>query len=275
METKSSLRRILWSLVYVSLALVALRMATRVESSRMSASPQQDRIVARKPWSVEPVKVVAAKNKKKEKIEIGKSFDDDNDWLDGFTVTVINNYDKTVTAMVIEMVFRRDPGDTRLPLAWPLNFGPHPFSPDYLRRDPSKVIKVGETADLHLTAENYGYLRRGLQQTGFPVSISRVELVIIAVGFEDGSALNSGTFFAPDPNNPNDPTKRIPVRQPTRLRNHRAREPSSPRSRLSPYSLLKTSFAPPSVQELCYTQSSPSFQQCTSYVRHVVFSGTG
>src|SRR2546429_6429233 len=130
MQTRSSLIKVLWSLGYVVVALVGLRVTA--EPTPVQGPPRRDRTVLRKPWSVEPVKVVAAKNKKKEKIEIGKSFDDDDDWLDGFTVTVINNYDKTVTAMVIEMVFRRDPGDTRLPLAWPLNFGPHPFSPDYL-----------------------------------------------------------------------------------------------------------------------------------------------
>src|SRR5882724_8849934 len=130
MQTKLSLVKICWSLSYVIVAVVGLRIAT-AEPFPIQNPSQRDRTVVRKPWSVEPVKVVAAKNKKKEKIEIGKSFDDDDDWLDGFTVTVINNYDKTVTAMVIEMVFRRDPGDTRPPLAWPLNFGPHPFSPDY------------------------------------------------------------------------------------------------------------------------------------------------
>jgi len=202
-------------------------MATRVESSRLSASPQRDRTVARKPWSVEPVKVVAARNKKKEKIEIGKSFDDDDDWLDGFTVTVINNYNKTVTAMAMEMVFRRDPGDTRPPLAWSLSFGPHPFGPEYLQRDPNKVIKVGETADVQVTAEEYSYLKRALQQTGFPVSIRRVELVIRAVGFEDGSALLAGTLFLPDPNQPNDPTKRI--RADKRFHHHR-KNPQVPKS---------------------------------------------
>ena len=210
METKSSLRRILWSLVYVSLALLGLRMATGVESSQV-LSPQRDRTVVRKPWRVEPVKVVAVKNKKKANIEIGKAFDDDDDWLDGFTVTVANNYDKTVTAMVIEMVFRREPGDTRLPVAWPLNFGPHPLSPEYLQRDPSKVIKVGETAELQLSPENYKALTGFLKHTGFPASIKRVELVIKEVGFEDGSVLDSGTFFLQDPNHPNDPTKKIPL----------------------------------------------------------------
>lgn len=265
MKTKSSLVRILWSLVYLFLAGVILHVASRPRMSLLSALPQQDRTVTRKPWSVEPVKVVAARNKKKEKIEIGKAFDDDDDWLDGFTVTVVNNSDKTVTAMNIEMVFRRDPGDTRLPLAWPLNFGRDPFSPEYLHRDPNKIIKVGETADLHLTAENYSYLKRALQQTGFPVNILRVELVIREVGFEDGSALNSGTLFVQDPNNPNDPTKKIPVSQPTPSRNRKISDPSRPGRRLSQHTLAKTSLASRSVQELCFTQSSPQFQPCSSH----------
>src|SRR6266550_607408 len=117
MKTNSPLIRIVFSVGYVIVAVVGLRIAT-ADPLRIQDSPQRDRTVVRKPWSVEPVRVVAAKNKKKEKIEIGKAFEDDDDWLDGFTATVINNYDKAVTAMAMEMVFRRDPGDTRLPLAW-------------------------------------------------------------------------------------------------------------------------------------------------------------
>jgi hypothetical protein len=131
--------------------------------------------------------------------------------------------------MVIDLVFRRDPGDTRPPLAWPLNFGPHPLRPEYLQRNPNKVIKVGETADLHLSPQDYIYLKRALQQTGFPVGIRRVELQISDVGFEDGSLLHRGTFFVPDPNNPNDPTKKIPVSQPTPSRNHKIRGSVQPR----------------------------------------------
>jgi len=262
MQIKSSLVKIFWSLSYVIVAVVGLRIAT-AEPSPIQNPSQRDRTVVRKPWSVEPVKVVAAKSKKKEKIEIGKAFDDDDDWLDGFTVTVVNNYNKTITAMSIDMVFRRDQGDTRLPFAWPLNFGPPPFSPEYVRRDPNKVIRVGETADLQLSPENYGYLTRALQQTGFPVSIRHVELVIREVGFEDGSALYSGTFYTQDPNNPNDPTKKIPVRQPTPSRNRKNTDPSGLARRLSNHSAVSTSFASRNVQELCFTQSSPSFQQCS------------
>src|SRR5262245_30856431 len=112
MDTRS-LRRIFWSLAYVTLALAGLRLASGVESSQNTAWLQREPTVDRRTWSFKTVKVVAAKNKKKEKIEIGKSFEDDDDWLDGFTITVINNSDKIVTAVTVEMIFRREPGDSR------------------------------------------------------------------------------------------------------------------------------------------------------------------
>ena len=79
METKSSLARILWSIAYLSVAIVTLRVVTAAPPFRVWVSPQQDRTVTKKPWRVEPVKIVAARNKKKEGIEIGKAFDDDDD----------------------------------------------------------------------------------------------------------------------------------------------------------------------------------------------------
>jgi hypothetical protein len=256
MKTKSSLFRILWSSAYVIVAVVGLRI-TAAEPSRFQDSPQRDRTVVRKPWSVEPVKVVTAKNKKKEKIEIGKAFDDDDNWLDGFTVTVINNSDKTVTAMNLEMVFRRDAGDTRPPAARGLYFGPSPSSPEYLLRDPSKVIKPGQTAELSLSAEEYQSLKRLLQNTGYPTSIKRVELEIREVGFEDGSVLQTGTFFMPDPKHPTDPTKKI--RADKIIHHH----PGNPRSAKT-NSLIAYSNASriSPVQEGCYAKDYSHPQNC-------------
>lgn len=228
METKSSLRRIFWSLVYISLALVGLRMATRVESSQ-APSPQRDRTVVRKPWSIEPVKIVAAKNKKKERIDIGKAFDDDDDWLDGFTITVANGSDKIVTALTIDMVFPREPGDARNRFLEELHFGPSPTAPEYRRRNPNKVIRIGETRDLEIEPEMYNSIKDTLQQLGYPQSINRMELSIREVGFEDGSVLLSGTLWVQDPSYPNDPRKKIrpDKTKPPGVRNHATRKPSS------------------------------------------------
>ena len=209
METKSSLARIIWSLAYLSVAVVALCVASGSPPFRVWASPPQDRTVVRKPWSVEPVKVIAAKTKNKTDIEIGRAFNEADDWLDGFTVTVVNNSDKIVTALTIEMIFPREPGDTRSKFALPLHFGPSPSGPEYAYRNPNKVIKVGKTGDLRIGPENYQKMKVFLQQLGYPDSIKRVELVIREVGFEDGSMLHTGTWFVQDPNGPNDPSKKI------------------------------------------------------------------
>ena len=229
---KSSLARILWSVAYLSIAVVGLRFATGTPPFRVSASPQRERTLVRKPWLVEPVKVVAAKNKKKANIEIGRAFDDDDDWLDGFTVTVANNSDRTVTAVIVEMIFRREAGDTRPPVAELLNFGPRPTLPEYLLRDPHKIIKVGKTADLQLNSHNYKMLTDRLLRKGYLNGAARVELVISQVGFEDGSVLDSGTLWLQDPNNPNDPAKKIRADKvkPPGVQNHHASTSKGPKT---------------------------------------------
>jgi len=257
METKSSLARILWSLAYLSVAIVALRVVTAAPPVRVWASLPQDRTVTKKPWRVEPVKVVAARNKKKEKIDIGKAFDDDDDWLDGFTVTIVNNSDKTVTAMNLEMVFRREPGDSRPPVAQDLYFGPSPSSPEYLHRDLNKVIKPGDNGELSLSPENYQGLKLLLQKAGYPANIKRVELEIREVGFEDGSMLLAGTLFLPDPNHPNDPTKKIRA---DKKFHHNRRNLQVPKSS-SQVSVSKTSLTS-AVPSGCYAQDNSHPQEC-------------
>jgi len=207
MQGRSSLFKIGWSLLYVIAAVVGLRLTAEPSEAQNPAA--RARTVVRKRWSTEPVKVTVASNKKKPSIEIGKPFDDDDDWLDGFTVKVVNTSDKIITAMNVEMVFRREPGDSRPPAAQDLYFGPSPRSPEYLQRDPNKIIRPGETGELRLSQENYQSLRLLLQETGYPMTITRVELEIRDVGFEDGSMMLAGTLYLPDPGHPNDPTKKI------------------------------------------------------------------
>jgi hypothetical protein len=197
-------------------------------------------MVVRKPWPVEPVRVVAFKTKNKENkenLETRRAFEEADDWLDGFTVTVVNNYHKTITAVSIKMVFPREPGDTRSPFAWELNFGPRANSPEYIYRDPNKIIKIGKTADLYLSAKDYKSLRLYLEKTGYLNNIKRVELVIRTVGFEDGSMLLSGTFYAQDPANPKDPTKKIKVPEPSGFQGQSVRSPL-----ISRYTFARSSF---------------------------------
>ena len=159
-------------LTFVAL-LVVLSLTLTILLPKIGANgqEQQDRIVVRKSFPVEPVKVVAAITKRKGKIEIGKGFDDVDDWLDGFTITVSNDSSKTVTALTIEIVFPRAPGDTKPPVAQPLHFGPSPTGLEYIYRNPNKIIKIGNTIDLQITPEDYQSIKDRLQRDGYPNNI--------------------------------------------------------------------------------------------------------
>lgn len=247
---------------FTLIALVGVSLILTVWLANTSAQNQQhDRMVERKPWrALEPVRIVAVKTKNKENIEIGRAFDEDDDWLDGFTVTVANNYSKTITAMTISMIFSRDTGDTRPPLAMELHFGPSPIARDYIHRNPNKVIKVGKSADLRLIPQNYRILKRDFEQAGYPNSINRVELVIREVGFEDGSVFDSGTFYLQDPANPKDPTKKIPVRGPPATQN--IRSPPVRKTIQSNVSFLKTSLTLPTPMQISLIFTKPQSEDC-------------
>jgi hypothetical protein len=212
-------------------------------------SPRRERIVVRKAWPAEAVKVVAVKTKKKADIELGGAFEDDDDWLEGFTVTVANNSNKMVTVMEVEMIFPREPGDTRSPLAHSLHFGPSPSSPEYVHRDPKKVLKVGKSVDLYLDPQSYKRVKSDLQRTGYPEDIKRVELVIREVGFEDGSMILAGTLYLQDPASPNDPEKKIRAPNLPRTENLKLRSPPNRKDNAISFSFLKSSWVSPTLMQ--------------------------
>jgi hypothetical protein len=230
-------------------------------------SQQPDRIVVRKPWPTEPVKVVAVKTKNKATVEIGKAFVEDDDWLNGFTVKVVNNYHKTVTVMTISMVFRRDPGDIRPPFGWDLHFGPGAFTPEYKDRDPNKAVKPGETVELGVSSEDYVLIKSAFEETGYPTKIKRVELVVREVGFEDGSVLRGGTFFLQDPAKPDDPTKKVRVPGPPGAQNQKMTYPQNRKDTVAGFAFLKASFSLPNLtlrpDPDCRALESPLVRNCT------------
>ena len=144
---------------------------------------EKSRIVVTKPWPVEPVKVTGVKTKNKIEIELDKSFEDEDDWLDGLSLSVSNEHDKAVIALNISLVFRRESGDKRPPFAW------------NLRLSPNRVITPGETLELQLTSQNYESIQRAFALTGYTSSVTRVEVVVKEVKFDDGRTLYSGNWL--------------------------------------------------------------------------------
>jgi hypothetical protein len=118
-------------------------------------SIEKSRIVVKRPWPIEPVKITGVKTKNKVEIELDKSFEDEDDWLDGLSLMVSNDHDKAVISLNISLIFRREPGDKRPPFAWSL------------RLSPNRVITPGETLELQLTPQNYESIQRAFAQTGY------------------------------------------------------------------------------------------------------------
>jgi len=224
-----------------------------------AGNQRPDRIVVKKSWRLEPVKVVAVKTKNKTDVEPGRAFQEEDDWLDGFAVTVANNYDKTVTAMSVLLIFRREPGDARPPLAWTLRSGPSPWSPEYKDRDRNKTIKPGRTHELRVNPQNYVSLKRGFREAGYSSPIRRVEVQIKEVGFEDGSMLYSGMLYLQDPANPDDPTKKIQV-PPSGAQKQRIKNPPQREQIAAGFSFLKASLVLRDPLEPVKALSKPAFE---------------
>jgi hypothetical protein len=164
--------------------------------------------------------------------------------------------------VTIEMIFPREPGDNRNNFLEELHFGPSPMGPEYIYRDPNKVIKPGETGDLEIGPQVYSSIKDALRKLSYPNSIRRVELRMREVGFEDGSVLLSGTLWIQDRNSPNDPTKKIRANKAKApgARHHATRIPSS--ISRTPYSHSKLSALLNAAQSGCFEQDWTDLYYC-------------
>jgi hypothetical protein len=170
----------------------------------------QERLVVNKSRSDAPVKITLVKTKKRV-IEDNKKFSDDDDWLQGLALRVVNRSDKTVTYVGIQLIFRRtEDQESGLPVAWPLNYGFNPFDlnpGDSFPPPEVAPILAGADSELRLSEAEYEEVKKSLAEIGFPASRKRIELDIIVIGFSDGTAWNNGHMFRRDPNSLGGPLK--------------------------------------------------------------------
>lgn len=168
-------------------------------------SQQEERKVEKDAFRNEPIEIVGMKNRKG-KFKLSQKITDDDEWLENFSVTVVNRSGKTITGVVIDIIFHRPENDGKSndpPYVYTLHFSANPFFPEYELRDRSKVIKPGEAVDITVSEEDYRQNKEFLRQAEYTAGIKRVQLVIKAVGYEDGTIWSGGTTFRRDPNNPN------------------------------------------------------------------------
>lgn len=173
--------------------------------------PSRERIVLRRSFPLEPVWIVAIKTKSKGRIELGKAFDDTDDWFEGLSISLRNNGDKTVTSLRVTLVFP-EPDNAGSGLTHDLHFGPSAASAEYLQRDRNRVLNIGKSVELNLSTEDYQSLKRDVAKAGYREGISRLEIEVREIGFEDGSMISDGRLWVQHPGHPDDPTKKINTR---------------------------------------------------------------
>jgi hypothetical protein len=207
------IRLLLFSVLFLSLATVGIGTykagAYRHLRSEV-ASQGQERLVADKSRSDAPVKITLIKTKKR-RLENNKKFLDDEDWLQGLTLRVVNRSDKTITYVGIQLIFRRtEDQESGLDAVWPLNYGFDPFrlNPGDIIPSPQvAAILAGSEAEIALSEIEYNEVKEFLAEAGFPPSRKRIELDIIKIGFSDGTAWNNGHMFRRDPSSMGSPLK--------------------------------------------------------------------
>jgi hypothetical protein len=157
----------------------------------------------------QPAELMEIRNNHGKVFKQGK-IEDDNEWMDGLTVALKNTSDKAINYAEVELFFPKveNSSDSQEPpLAYFLYFGTREM-PDATTPRPS--IKPGEVAELTLTAERYGVLKRALQELKYSRGIKKVKMSLKVVIYEDDLMWNLGELMRRDPG---DPHKWVTIRQ--------------------------------------------------------------
>lgn len=202
-----SIRIRFFTLLSLLTLLVCGLIVSRTGDTQASNSPQQqkqsasERKLVKPTWRNEPVKVKKVKVKKGF-IELGRKFkDEDDNWLEGLTLSVKNTSTKDIVYVDVSLTLfaggdEVNDAPVQFPFTYESNTG---VAGGDTNADP---IKPGGSVDIALSENAYLTLKEGLALANYPLKFRHVELRIDAVAFADGTLWRKGSMFIRDPNNP-------------------------------------------------------------------------
>ena len=186
------------------MALALLALILSVPFGAATQTGQRKRVIEEAPYPDCPVKIIGMTNSR-HPIKSKEPFLDDDDWLSGLEIEVVNKSGKTVTHVGIDLLFERPSEQAGQPPAfWPLNYGGNPFSmsaEEAALPINIKPIKPGERALIELSGLAYEDLKGFLKDVGYPVTIEKIKMCLMSIGFDDGTAW-SGSYYIRDTNSP-------------------------------------------------------------------------
>jgi hypothetical protein len=152
----------------------------------------------------EPVELLALGNSQRA-IKLSEKFTQDTDWLKEFNVKFKNKSAKAITYLKIDLDFPETKSSGNI-MAFPLSYGHNPmFS---LSNEKVEKVKAGEDVELILTEKKYEALKTFIETRHPLESLSKIDIRIVFILFDDETAWSAGNFLRPDPN---DPKRYIPV----------------------------------------------------------------
>jgi hypothetical protein len=148
-----------------------------------------------------PIQIMKVKNKKRD-LPLGKKFEDDDEWLRGFTITVRNDSGRDITYLGFAVLFPADTNQAASEFSYTFDFmlWVSPQSKHYKesrRLRPERIIRPDEKYDLTLSDEQYEHIQKALSSLGYP-SVRDVEIWLDEVGFDDGTSWMGGQIIHPE-----------------------------------------------------------------------------
>jgi hypothetical protein len=195
----SSARR-LWA--FTLLVIVALSAAVW-PTARVAGQGKERTLVVKDDFNP-PVKIKVVKAKGKV-IEKGKKFLDEDDWFEGLTARIVNDTDKAILSIQIDVwLVRPEEQKDVPPYVYQLDYGKDPFwfKPWEEYHTDKPPIEPGSAVDITLSADEYEHVKSSLEELGYPRSHQKIEIRIGTIGFTDGTVWDSGVYRKRDPTAP-------------------------------------------------------------------------
>jgi hypothetical protein len=185
-------------LLLVFLGLFPVFFGSRVLLRAISqTSDHKEKLITRENGSLEPFEVLNIKSDQSP-IEFGKAQRVDGDWLKGFSIVYRNDTNRKIVCFTLDMVFP-ETKQTGPRMAYTLSYGLPPISGK--KSDKFPVVQPGETLRLGLDTIEHEALKTFIGKRQPLESLTKVDLSISVVYFEDGTAWG-GEYLVPDPNKP-------------------------------------------------------------------------
>lgn len=160
-----------------------------------------ERTINKVSWRTEPIKIVRLKTKGKP-IELGKKFIEDDEWLQGLTVTVENVSNKLISRIELSLSFPRPEGPSQTIPTYTVGlfYGRDPA--DTEGSEAQKQVIPHESVDVKMLDVNLPFIREDLEKLGYPDRITQAEIRVDSVTFSDGSMWIGDEMLYPNPADP-------------------------------------------------------------------------